>query len=196
MAGEIEANLALMSGELKVWASQKKISVEEGVLLLLGASPRYVFTDALERSSVIPLYRFYLNLIEREFVGLEFTSRQVSPSRFLEMADACKAKVPASVREAILLNRRIELTTLDTPAIAPQTQAITDEETPDPRLLDSLYSIIFALVVEKYRYEPDAPRSEVPAKIEAVMNRQGFKLSAKTIRIHLRAAADAAKKRL
>lgn len=194
MAREIEPEFALADWELEVWTSQKFIRIEEGVMLLVNASPRHAFSQEFEQSTMRKLYRFCLDLVGRELVGREFSSREVSPIRFLEMAKACKVIVPADVEEAIQKNRRDEPAPLNNGISNPPAPLRPNEAAPDPRILDTLYTIIYGLAVEKYRYEPDSSRSEVPAKIEAVLNRQGFTLSAKTIRTHLRTAADVVKK--
>ena len=195
MSRDVEPQFVLTDSELDVWASQNFVSLEEGVMLLIGASPRHSLSSEFARSRTQKFYEFSLGLIERECLGMEKAHRQVSPVRFLEMAEKCKVPVPEPVKEAILNNQRTEPAQSDDSSRKPLAVSKPEEAMHDPRVINTLYKIIFALAVEKYRYEPDSPRSEVPAKIEAAMNRQGFTLSAKTIRTHLRAAAEAANRR-
>ena len=185
----------LTASELDVWASQKFLSLEEGVMLLIGASPRHSLSSEFKRSRTQKFYGFSLGLIERECVGMEIAVRAVSPARFLEMAEKCKVHVPSEVREAILSNQRTKATQSDDPSTKAAMLLESKEAGPDVRVVDTLYKIILAVAVEKYRYDPDDTRSEVPGKIEAAVHRQGFTLSAKTIRTHLRAAAEAANRR-
>jgi hypothetical protein len=195
MAFQIESEFGLKEGDLDLWTSQRFISVEEGLILLFGGNPQRVSLSLIERSRICLQYRFYLGLLEREFTGGEAYNRQISPVRFLEMAEACKVVVPETVKEAILRNRRQLPKQSGELTVATELPTKPKDDVPDPRVLDTLYTIIYALAVEKYRFDPESARSEVPTKIEDAVNRQGFTISAKTIRTHLQAASNVALKR-
>jgi hypothetical protein len=200
MTLEIEREFALGKDELDVWTSQKHITIEEGTMLLVRASPRHLHHPRWSTSRLYDVQKQLLDFIERELVGDEHFSRKVEPYRFLQMAESCRAYLPLEFRDAVLRNRRIKGPVFTVPiadqTISPQqAQMPVGEEQLDPRTKETLYKILFAIAVEKYHYKPEGTRSEVPAKIESALERQGLIVSQKTIRHHLKVASETAIKR-
>ncbi len=200
MTLKIEEFFALAESELNIWTSQKYLTIEEGAMLLVGASPRFLHHARWCSSRAYELHSLLVSLIERELVGRELFHRQVEPQRFLQMAEDCRAHVPAEFRKLVLKNKR-KKPRPQSDTIPVQTNSSIQapeperEERLDPRTKETLYKILFAIAVEKYHFKPESTRSEVPAKIESALARQGLIVSQKTIRLHLKAAAEGIQKR-
>lgn len=71
----------------------------------------------------------------------------------------------------------------------PQRAQQAEDESLDPRERTSLYKILLAIAVEKYRFDPSASQSAAPGNIAGTTERVGLNVSTKTIRRYLDAAA-------
>lgn len=67
-----------------------------------------------------------------------------------------------------------------------------DDEQLDPRVKTTLYSLINVMSVAKYRYNPSDSKSPVPGNIVRAVDESGLEISEKTVRTHLRLAAEIA----
>ena len=102
--------------------------------------------------------------------------------------DGEKAELERKVQELLTANKL-----LVNSASAPATgNEMEEQETIDPRIRTTLYSLINVMSVEKYRYNPKEAKSAAPGNIVDAVLRQGLEYSDKTVRKHLRVAAEIA----
>lgn len=195
MARFIHSSIELTDDKLDQWTSVKFLLLSEGIMLLLEMNPEYKDAIGFNLSSTADEIGLWAGFLARELTEEEAASKRIKPIRFIEMADACRLSVSDRVREAFIRNQRQEDHLEKHQNIGKEKYPSITDEKESNRKLASLYKIIFAIAVEKYRYDPNDNKSEVPGKIETTLGLQGISLSSRTIRDHLSEAARVVGKR-
>lgn len=195
MARFIHSSIELTDYSLDQWTSIRVLSLIEGIMLLLEMNPEYKDAIGFNLSSTSDEIGRWAGFIARELTEEEAASNKIKPIRFIQMADACRLSVSDRVREAFIRNQRQESNFDKHQNIGQEKDPSITGEKEGNRKLESLYKIIFAIAVEKYRYNTDSEKSEVPGKIADTLALQGLSLSDRTIRDHLREAARVVGKR-
>jgi hypothetical protein len=198
-----------LEADFAYWAKMPLWTESEATNLLLGLNPKFSF---IKRSRVYGAaqtrseeYAGLLHLAEmaREHDNIPYPH---TPSRWLDWAKNCDLPIPPALEKEISLRNSADastpgavraretsafLTSAGLTYLDHQPQADAKQKTGiGTRERESMLTLIIAMAVQGYRYDPTAQRSERIKEIVGDIEKCGLSLSDDTVRSYLREAAD------
>jgi hypothetical protein len=179
--------------DLVYWAKMPTWNSDVAAAILLGLNPE-AFHGMGSLSYRLPSGASDKYFSLRKFTQSAALNKQLkgrgTPANWLELALRFDIPVPSLLIQEIPKWAEKHITAPEPPAPpAPPTSPAPASDVA-PRERESMLKIIIGIAVEKYRYDPKAPRSAAVKAMEADLERAGVRVIDDTIRRYLREGAE------
>jgi hypothetical protein len=171
------------------WARMPHFTVPEAVSLSVGLDPRqtndqfYYDLDRNRDAKLDDVMRFLIgrfDLVVRHFDPGQ-RGWKLSPIAFIKWVDEFAVEVP----DTFLAKLRQFHTVKSTDA-----HETTEAEREDKREIRKLAELVIVMAIDGYRYDPGAPRSDVPKLLSDEAAKLGISIHPDTVRKHLKKSAE------